>query len=226
MHTTRPARPRRVLVTGCNGSIGRPVCAWLKRAGHFVRGLDIAQHPSAAEGCNEFIAADICDAEAVGKAMLGIDVLIHLAAFPDIKDANGNPVGFVDKLLMPNVAGLYVCVEAALQAGVARVVLASSVQVITGLTSSADIDARPKPNLPAVGGTDLFFTESDGVSPLHEYALTKVWAEQLGKAFQLQFVARAIAKPHVDCGNAISYNPTSTFTLLTEQVSFTQECMG
>lgn len=174
---------RRVLVTGCNGAIGRPVCAWLKRAGHFVRGFDVTDHLLAAEGCSEFIKGDICDAEAVGKAMLGVDVLIHLAAFPDIKDAHGNAVGFVDKLLMPNVAGLYVCVEAALQAGVARVVLASSVQVITGLTSSADVDIRPKPNLPAVGGTDLFFTESDGVAPLHEYALTKVWAEQLGNRF-------------------------------------------
>lgn len=54
--------------------------------------------------------------------------------------------------------------------------------MITGLTSSANVDTRPKPNLPAVGGTDLFFAESDGVAPLHEYALTKVWAEQLGKA--------------------------------------------
>eukprot|EP01043_Picozoa_sp_COSAG02_P021748 COSAG02_NODE_1113_length_14503_cov_87.812205_15_plen_354_part_00 len=178
-----PTTSRRVLVTGCNGSIGRPVCAWLKRAGHFVRGFDVTHHPLAAEGCNEFVKGDICDAGAVGKAMLGIDVLIHLAAFPDIKDAHGNAVGFVDKLLMPNVAGLYVCVEAALQAGVARVVLASSVQVITGLTSSADVDVRPKPNLPAVGGTDLFFTESDGVAPLHEYALTKVWAEQLGEFY-------------------------------------------
>lgn len=177
---TYSAGPKRVLVTGSNGSIGRPVCAWLKRRGHFVRGFDLTRHPQAAEYCNEFIDGDICDQATVEKAVDGVDVLIHLAAFPDIKDADGNAVGFIDKLLMPNVAGLYVCVEAALQAGVARVVLASSVQVITGLTSSADVDTRPKPNLPAVGGTDLFFTESAGVAPLHEYALTKVWAEQLG----------------------------------------------
>ena len=55
-------------------------------------------------------------------------------------------------------------------------VLASSVQVITGLTSSADVEARPKPNLPAVGGTELFFGEKEGVAPLHEYTLTKVIA--------------------------------------------------
>ena len=143
----------------------------------------MSHHAAAEEGCSEFVAGDICDAAAVETAMRGVDVLIHLAAFPDIKDADGNFVGFIDKLLMPNVAGLYVCVEAALQAGVSRVVLASSVQVITGLTSTADVDARPKPNLPAVGGTDHFFAAADGVAPLHEYALTKVWAEQLGTPF-------------------------------------------
>ena len=185
--SSRSTSPKRVLVTGCNGSIGRPVCAWLKRAGHTVVGFDAAAHPAAAEGCSEFIEGDICDAEVVAAAMEGVDVLIHLAAFPDITDSDGNRVGFVQSLLMPNVAGLYVCVEAALQAGVARVVLASSVQVITGLTSSADVDARPKPNLPAVGGTDLFFAESDGVAPLHEYALTKVWAEQLGEMYSRVF---------------------------------------
>ena len=58
--------------------------------------------------------------------------------------------------------------------GVGRVVLASSVQVITGHTSSADVEARPKPTLPAVGGTELFFGEKEGVAPLHEYTLTKV----------------------------------------------------
>ena len=148
--------------------------------------------------CSEFIPGDICDKHAVATAMANIDVLIHLAAFPDITDAEGKMVDFIDTLLMPNVAGLYICVEAALQAvtphdstsppsfqreaevscgqGVSRVVLASSVQVITGLTSSADVEARPKPNLPAVGGTELFFGEKEGVAPLHEYTLTKVIA--------------------------------------------------
>ena len=60
----------------------------------------MAHHPWAAEGCSEFMQGDICDASAVEAAMRGVDVLIHLAAFPDIKDADGNAVGFVDKLLL------------------------------------------------------------------------------------------------------------------------------
>jgi nucleoside-diphosphate-sugar epimerase len=81
------------------------------------------------------------------------------------------------------VKGLYVCAEAALQAGVSRLVLASSVQVITGLTATADVPGRPKPNLPALGGTGRFITADHGVAPLHEYALTKVWAEALGEMY-------------------------------------------
>jgi hypothetical protein len=50
------------------------------------------------------------------------------------------------------------------------VVLASSVQVITGLTSTADVEARPKPNLPAFKGDAGFISVDDGVAPLHEFA--------------------------------------------------------
>jgi hypothetical protein len=153
------ARKKRVLVTGCSGSLGRPVCAWLSRRGHDVVGFDCFHSPELTDVC-PVIVGNICDVEAVAAAMVNVEVLIHLAAFPDIKDAAGKPVDFVDKLLMPNVAGLYVCVEAALQAGVWRVVLASSVQVITGLTATADVDVRPKPNLPALGGTERFISSA------------------------------------------------------------------
>ena len=145
-----PHRRKRVLVTGCSGSIGRPVCAWLARRGHRVVGFDSVAAPSLAGVCEEVIVGDICDKVAVAAAVAGTDVMIHLAAFPDIKDpATGELADFVDTILRPNVEGLYVCAEAALQAGVSRLVLASSVQVITGLTSTADVAARPKPNLPA-----------------------------------------------------------------------------
>lgn len=174
---------QRVLVTGCSGSIGRPVCSWLAKCGHTVIGFDNAAALALHDVCEQVIIGNICDKVAVSAAMQGVDVLIHFAAFPDIKDAAGNHVDFVDTLLQPNVAGLYVCVEAALQAGVGRVVLASSIQVITGLTTTSDVELRPKPNLPAVGGTKHCFSSADGVAPLHEYTMTKVWAETLGEMY-------------------------------------------
>jgi putative NADH-flavin reductase len=99
---------KRVVVTGCSGSIGRPVCAWLARSGHTVIGFDAVSSDALTGVCSEVVTGDICDAEAVAAVLTGADVLIHLAAFPDIKDADGNIAGFVDKLLMPNVQGLYV----------------------------------------------------------------------------------------------------------------------
>ena len=179
---TYDGRPKRVMVTGCSGSIGRPVCTWLAGRGHTVVGFDAVASPSLSGVCHEVICGDICDYDAVSAAMVGVDVLIHLAAYPDIKDpATGKLADFVGKLMLPNVQGLYVCAEAALQAGIKRVVLASSVQVVTGLTATADVDERPKPNLPALGGSGRFLTKMDGVAPLHEYAMTKVWAETLGE---------------------------------------------
>jgi nucleoside-diphosphate-sugar epimerase len=182
-----------VMVTGCSGSVGRPVCKWLVNQGHAVLGFDAVAAPEL-DGVCRVVVGDICDASAVAAALAaaamagdgGVDVFIHLAAFPDIKDSEGRPVSFVDHLLEPNVKGLYVCAEAALQAGVGRLVLASSIQVVTGLTATADVDARPKPNLPALAGmpaSRLPLCTADGVAPLHEYALTKVWAEALGEMY-------------------------------------------
>ena len=51
---------KRVLVTGCSGSIGRPVCAWLTACGHTVVGFDSV--PAAPDTCSQSIVGDICDA--------------------------------------------------------------------------------------------------------------------------------------------------------------------
>lgn len=120
---TSKKQKQRVVVTGCSGSIGQPVCTWLTKCGHEVTGFDIVAAPSL-EGVCKVIIGDICDRHAVSAALAGADVMIHLATCLDIKDADGDPVDFVDRLLLPNVKGLCVCAEEALQAGVGRIVLA------------------------------------------------------------------------------------------------------
>ena len=54
-----------------------------------------------------------------------MDTVVHLGAYP-------NPADFVDVLLGPNVVGLYYICEAAVEFGVKRLILASTVQVTTG----------------------------------------------------------------------------------------------
>jgi dTDP-L-rhamnose 4-epimerase len=79
--------PRRVLVTGGAGFIGSHLAAALVARGHRVRILDVLDpqvHGTgstrpAAEGA-EMIRADVLDAEALTRALDGIEVVFHQAA--------------------------------------------------------------------------------------------------------------------------------------------------
>jgi uronate dehydrogenase len=151
----RAAVPRRVLVTGSTGAIGQPLCRYLLARGHAVRGF--ARRPT--PGLADYVTGDLSDREAVRRAVEGMDTVVHLGAYP-------NPADFVDVLLGPNVVGLYHVCEAAAGLGVRRLVLASSVQVITGHRF------RDRP-----------VTVADGPAPTNHYALTKAWAELAGDMY-------------------------------------------
>jgi putative NADH-flavin reductase len=151
----RAAEPRRVLVTGSTGAIGQPLCRYLVARGHTVRGF--ARRPT--PGLTDYVTGDLNDGDAVRRAVEGMDTVVHLGAYP-------NPADFIDVLLQPNVAGLYHVCEAAAGAGVRRLVLASSVQVISGHR----FDDRP-------------VTAADGPAPTNHYALTKAWAELAGDMY-------------------------------------------
>jgi uronate dehydrogenase len=147
----------KVLVTGSAGAVGRPVCAELVRRGHWVRGFDRSESPGAP---NEAIVGDLLDADAVGRAMQSMEVLVHLAAEP-------HDVDFTE-LVGPNVLGLYHVMRAAREEKVRRVVLASSIQVLS---------RRRGPGPASV----------DFADPGNHYALTKVWAEQMGRMYSRRF---------------------------------------
>lgn len=149
----RPA-PRRVLVTGGAGAIGRRATVELIRRGHFVRSFD--RGPS--EQAQESVVADIADHQAVRDAAEGMDAIVHLAATPD--DAP-----FLEKLLQPNVVGLFNVMDAARAGTAKRVVLASSMQVISGLRHEERVKT------------------ADDAAPTNHYALTKVWAEAMGEMY-------------------------------------------
>jgi uronate dehydrogenase len=110
----------KVLVTGSAGTVGRPVCDELARRGHVVRGLDVIATPALADA----VVADIADAAAVRAEARGMDAVIHLAAQP-------HEVPFPE-LIGPNVLGLYNVLDAARDEGVRRLVVASSMMVVSG----------------------------------------------------------------------------------------------
>lgn len=155
----------RVLVTGSAGAVGRHVCAELLRRGHAVRGLDLVATPGLADAT----VGSVADAACVGRALEGCDTVVHLAAEP-------NDAPFLEVLLEPNVVGLFNVMSAARQAGLRRVVLASSIQVV---------GRGPRPGtLPA---------PTTAARPSNHYALTKLWAEELGAMYAHRFAMSVIA---------------------------------
>lgn len=148
-------QPKRVLVTGSTGAIGQPLCQYLQARGHTVRGF--ARRPT--PELEDYVIGDLSDREKVRQAVDGMDTVIHLGAYP-------NPADFIDVLLDPNVVGLYHICEAAKDLGVERLVLASTLQVVTG-HSFPDRPVRIE----------------DGPKPVNHYALTKAWAEIAGDMY-------------------------------------------
>src|SRR5262249_59781504 len=100
---------------------GEAVVAELAARGIPVRGFD--RMPTT--GIKDFVVGDLTDAKAVQKAMVGVGTLVHLAATPDDAD-------FLAELVPNNIIGVYHVFEAARLAGVSRMILASSGQVVWG----------------------------------------------------------------------------------------------
>lgn len=153
-----------VLVTGSAGGVGTAVCAALAQAGHTVTGFDRRPSPDV----DTAIVGDLMDRAAVLDASTGQDAVIHLAATPDEAD-------FIEELIEPNVRGLYHVCDAARHAGVARLVLTSSVQVVTGHRWNRPV------------------TIDDGPRVINHYALTKLWAEDIGEMYARVYGLSVIA---------------------------------
>jgi len=159
-------RKASVLVTGSAGRVGRAAVAALVKAGWHVRGFDLSPTP----GTKDFIEGNLADFEALRRAVKGASTLIHLGATPDDDD-------FMTRLLPGNLVGLHHALEAAREAGVQRVMLASTGQVNWWQQIEGPLPIRP----------------DDPPTPKLWYAVTKVAAEAAGKAFAKSFGMTVLA---------------------------------
>lgn len=147
--TTVPV-PRRVVVTGAAGRIGRTVSSALADRWELVR----TDRPDAA-GADGVLALDVTDLDACRAAFAGADAVVHLAADP-------SPDATFDDLLAPNLVGPYAVARAAAEAGVRRLVLASSLHAVSALPLR--VQRRP----------------DDQPRPANLYGATKAWSEAVG----------------------------------------------
>lgn len=163
----------RLLITGGTGFIGSNLARAALDAGHEVAALDDLStgHRDNLAGLDvDFTEGSILDAGALGRALKGVDSVIHLAALGSV------PRSLVDPIAShhANATGTLTVLQESRRAGVNHVMVASSSSVY-GMNP-----ARPK-------------GEREWVRPISPYAVSKLAAEQYALAHQQSYGMETLA---------------------------------
>ena len=175
----------RVLLTGGAGFIGSVVGDFLRADGHDVVVLDRAVDAR----------DDVTDLDRVRSTLVGCQAIVHLAA----KVGLGVDISDIDDYVRQNDLGTAIVLRAAAEAGVSRIVYASSMVVYGEGTyscrshgavmppprSAADLaEGRFDPVCPACGSALASgpVPESARLDPRNVYAATKAHGEQLARS--------------------------------------------
>jgi uronate dehydrogenase len=127
------AKMHRVLITGAGGRIGRGLRETLRGVYPILRLSDLVPIAEARDG-EEVDQTNIADVKAVERMVQGCDGIIHLGGI------SGENTW--EKILEGNIVGLYNTFEAARQAGVKRIVMATSNHAVGFYPRSQTIDHR------------------------------------------------------------------------------------
>jgi nucleoside-diphosphate-sugar epimerase len=156
---------RRVLVTGAEGTIGTAVRRHLGDRYELVSlTLTPQDFPSH--------VGDVSDLAAIRPAFAGVDAVVHLAASAAVDTP-------WDDVLRNNLVGTYNVFEAAREAGVERVVFASSNHVV----GMYETDGAPAIYEPDDGRTIDHTVE---IRPDSLYGVSKAYGETLGRYYMEQ----------------------------------------
>ncbi len=165
----------RALVTGGAGFIGGHLIDALLERGAAVRVIDNfatgrRENIERVAGRIEFIEGDICDPEAVARAVAGVDTVFHEAAIPSVARSVNDPVASN----RANVSGTVELLQACRVAGVRKLVYAAS------SSAYGDTEVLPK-------------VETMTPRPMSPYAVSKLTGEQyvtvFGRLFGMETVS-------------------------------------
>jgi uronate dehydrogenase len=152
-----------VLITGAAGRIGGVLRRGLD---HRLRLTDVVR-PADLAPQEEFVQADLADADAIDRAVAGVDAVVHLGAVPD--------EAAFDAIAGPNLHGTFHVFDACRRHGVRRIVYASSNHA-TGMYPVGEPLDETYPPRP------------DGL-----YGASKVWGEALGRMYVDRFGLEVVA---------------------------------
>lgn len=177
--------PKKVLVTGATGQIGYMTYKRLLEQPdrYDPYALDCKREPSErVPGSwtleipdDKFQLCDISDFEQVRQTIEGMDVVAHLAADPGDGDW--------ESLLNNNIIGTYNIFEACREAGVRRIVAASSIMVSQGHRESEPYRAMMERRHSDIPDDVQMMTPDIPAEPRGIYGSTKVWTESLARTY-------------------------------------------
>jgi len=156
------------LVTGGAGFLGINLCRFLLSRHHIVRSLDIAPFEYPERNAIEAMRGDIRDPAAVGRAMEGVEIVVHCAA--------ALPLCGREEIFSTNAAGTRTLLENGLRNGVSRFIYISSTAVY-GIPDHHPI--REQNRLQGVGA----------------YGESKIAAEKLCEEFRLKGLCVPVLRP-------------------------------
>jgi dihydroflavonol-4-reductase len=171
----------RVLVTGATGFVGSAVARELAARGHSVRVLARPTSDLASlEGVGvEVAAGDALDRGSIARALAGCDAVVHSAGVVSFRPEDR------DRLFAVNAGGVENVLGAALEAGVARAVLTSSISVLGGTREPRTADEATASNADALG---------------IPYFVSKLRGEEAARALAARGLPVAIVRPGVVLG--------------------------
>ncbi|MEJ0037594.1 MAG: NAD-dependent epimerase/dehydratase family protein [Gammaproteobacteria bacterium] len=170
----------RILVTGASGFVGRVLCPELVARGASVRVALRSPVRSSAEACERVVVGDIDSRTDWTEALQGVDCVLHLAARAHILDqSRGGPQPYFDT----NALGTHRLAQAAVRAGVKRLVYLSSIKVNGE-------------------GRDAAYLATDTPQPMDAYGTSKWQGEQ-----HLHEIAAASSMEAVVIRSPLVYGP-------------------
>ncbi|WP_150306519.1 NAD-dependent epimerase/dehydratase family protein [Planctomonas psychrotolerans] len=124
-------------ITGATGRIGTALRSLLAAPDRTLRLIDVVEPDGVDPEREEFASVSIEDERSMHRALQGADALVHLAGFPSEREWQD--------ILETNISGTYVALEAAQEAGVRNVFLASSIHAV-GAATLGDVAGVREPN--------------------------------------------------------------------------------